>query len=231
VRILIVDNSIDPARWGAPELCECATRTSGASVWVRRGPQGDLPEDPSQFDRIIVSGSKTSALDTSPWVLKLHEFLRRALDRRTPVLGVCYGHQALIHAIGGLELMKISEKAEVGWTRIEALADSLLFRGLPRKFVSFSSHFQEVSSLPAGLKLTAKSDRCAIQAFESTEGPVFGIQFHPERGVKIAEEVFAHYRRKTGGKPDYLIESGAGSRLYDPKVAERIFSNFIELQS
>lgn len=224
MRILIIDNNIEVECWGSRELRVCASRAPGATVWVRRAPEEDLPSDPAFFDRIIVSGSKTSAMETAPWISKLHSFLKKAIDLKTPTLGVCYGHQVLVRVLGGVELMRKAEKPEVGWTQIQILQDSLLLKGLPREFISFSSHFQEVSGLPSGFKCVAQSERCGIQAFESESAALFGIQFHPERDLQGAEDTFKKYKKHE------LLPPLPGRSHYDPKIAQIIFDNFFKLK-
>src|SRR4051794_27909940 len=101
MRILIIDNNIDPDAWGSSDLRRMASLAQGATVHTRRAPHGDLPANPAAYDRVLVSGSKTSCLDSAPWVESLHEFIRRTLDLGRPFLGVCYGHQSLIRSLGG----------------------------------------------------------------------------------------------------------------------------------
>ena len=226
MKILLIDNNIDPVYWGSGELRELAAKVPGATVWVRRAPQEDLPADPRAFDRIVISGSRTSAMDSSPWVLKLHGFLKRALNERKPLLGVCYGHQALVRVIGGDQLMRTAEKPEVGWTEIETLEKGHLLAGLSDKFFTFSSHFQEVSDLPKGLKCTSRSERCPIQSFEMEGSPVYGIQFHPERNVERSEISMKENCAQGHSHTKVLLRPKDGNKLYDPKIAEIIFGNF-----
>src|SRR3712207_4000003 len=101
MKVLIVDNNIDPVFWGASDLRRLSRHLPGADFHVRRGPQADLPADPRAFDRIVLSGSRTAARDEAPWIDQLLEFIRRAVDAGRPLLGVCYGHQMLARALGG----------------------------------------------------------------------------------------------------------------------------------
>src|SRR4051812_32059691 len=103
MRVLIIDNMIDPDCWGSSDLRGFAQAAPGAIVHVRRAPHGDLPRSPKDFDRVIVSGSKTRVDDDSPWVLKLLDFIRATLNENKPYLGVCYGHQMLARALVGEE--------------------------------------------------------------------------------------------------------------------------------
>jgi GMP synthase (glutamine-hydrolysing) len=148
---------------------------------------------------------------------------RQAIDLGKPFLGVCYGHQSLVRSLGGRQLMRRSHEAEYGWTRIETTGPSALFSGLPSAFYSFSAHQEEVASLPNGMKLLARSERCGIQACELEGKPVFGIQFHPEKTAEEGEESLA--KRKAAD----CLHRGQGSRLFDSRVGQTIFGNFLSL--
>ncbi len=227
MKILILDNHIDSDSWGAADLRAYASAVTGATVYVRRPPQGDIPLEPKYFDRIIVSGSKTSALEDAPWIEKLHDFIRRAVQENRPFLGVCYGHQSLIRSLGGKEFVGRSQEPEFGWTEIEVVQPSPLFQGVSKKFHTYSSHFEEVQKLPAGMKKLAQSKSCEIQACQLEDRPIFGIQFHPEKSLEGAEK--ALQVRKKLGTPQNLLFPKEGKKYYDPKVAENIFRNFFLL--
>jgi GMP synthase (glutamine-hydrolysing) len=50
---------------------------------------------------VIVTGSSSSVTERAPWMLRLEGWLRDAVTKETPVLGVCFGHQLLGSALGG----------------------------------------------------------------------------------------------------------------------------------
>lgn len=225
MRILIIDNTIDRDSWGSPELARFARLAPGATVHVRRAPEGDLPKGPTGFDRVILSGSKTGALDDAPWISALHDFVRKTIDSGKPLLGVCYGHQTLARVFEGKRVLRTTREGEFGWSRVEILRDSALFDSLPREFHSFSSHFDEVTELPPGFLHLARSADCELQAFQLEGKPVYGIQFHPEKTLEEAEESLR--KRRKLGTPKRFLHAGKGSSLYDSKVGETIFGNFL----
>jgi GMP synthase (glutamine-hydrolysing) len=226
MKVLIIDNNIDPDSWGATPLRRMAALAEGATVYVRRAPHEDLPSSPTAFDRIIVSGSKTSATEDAPWIDSLHRFIRSSVDHGVPFLGVCYGHQMLCRALGGKPAVRRGERAEFGWTKIERTETrSSLLEGIPQTFYSFSAHFDEVASLPQGMRLLARSQACAIQACELEGKPVFGIQFHPEKNADEGEHLLK--QRKRYGLPQELLNPGQGKKLFDQEASERIFKNFL----
>ncbi len=227
MRVLIVDSNIMRESWGASDLRRYATSVAGSTVVVRRAPQEDLPTSPRLFDRIVLSGSLTPACEDAPWVAGLEAFVRAAVAERKPILGVCYGHQLVARALGGKHLVRRGDRPEFGWARIEVTSETRLFKGLPRVFYSFESHFDEVIEPPPGARGVARSEDCPVQAYEFDSMPVFGIQFHPERDLAGAKRTIAERRRT--GEPKKLLRPDEGEKLYDPKVAETLFSNFFAL--
>lgn len=230
MRALIIDNTMDENSWGAREIREILHRVSpGLEIHVRRAPLQDLPREPKGFDRIVLTGSRASCLAEEPWIENLDFFLKRSLDSKKPILGVCYGHQALVRVLGGRQSLRLSERPEYGWTLLEQTRPNRLLNGLPREFYSFSSHIEEAASLPPGLELFVKSEACAIQGFESSTAPVFGIQFHPEKTLTSEQETISGLKKK--GLLKWYGGLGKGKRLYDPKIGDTVFLNFIRLES
>ena len=227
MNILIIDNNVDPTSWGSENLVRFARKTPGATITVRRGPHDDLPRIENavaKFDRLVMSGSKTSCLDHFPWVGRLEDLVRAFVKADKPVLGVCYGHQILSRALGGRDIVRKGSQPEFGWTRITQTLASPLLKGLPETFISFSSHYEEVSRLAPGFVKLAHSEACGIQAVQLQGKRVFGIQFHPEKNILEAEEVFQGRRKDPKSPP--LMGDGLSEKLFDPKVGEQIFGNF-----
>lgn len=70
---------------------------------------GRLPQDPGEFQGVIVTGSAAGVYDDLPWIPPLMDWLRAARGR-TRLVGICFGHQAMAHAFGGRV-----EKSDRGW--------------------------------------------------------------------------------------------------------------------
>ena len=98
-----------------------------------------------------------------------------------PVLGLCYGFQAMARALGG-EVAPDGTR-EYGRTEI-ALSGTpgTLHEGLPGTHPVWMSHGDSVTAAPAGFTVTASSDRVAVAAFEDTGRRLAGVQYHPEVG-------------------------------------------------
>src|SRR5690606_40927594 len=74
---------------------------AGAAEVCRVFRDEPLP-DPGGIAGAVVTGSPAMVTDRLPWSERTAEWLRRAVAQGTPVLGVCYGHQLLAHALGGV---------------------------------------------------------------------------------------------------------------------------------
>ncbi len=125
---------------------------------------------------ILTGGPNSVYLDDSP---KIDDGI---FSLGVPVLGICYGMQAICHKFGG-EVISC-EKSEYGAIELRA-GDSVLFSDLPEVQHVLMSHTDRVDRLPAGFRVTSSTGTCPVASYENDEGTVFGVQFHPE--VEITE--------------------------------------------
>ncbi|MDY3006938.1 glutamine-hydrolyzing GMP synthase [Anaerococcus sp. AGMB00486] len=100
------------------------------------------------------------------------------LDLGVPVLGICYGMQALAYHFGGE--IKQSEKGEYGKTPLFVDQRSALYKEVPQESIIWMNHRDSVTKLKEGFKKTAWSLNCPIAGFENEEKSIYAVQFHPE---------------------------------------------------
>ncbi|WP_251342137.1 type 1 glutamine amidotransferase [Haloplanus halophilus] len=143
---------------------------------------GDLPPG-FAYDGAVVTGSRASVYWDEPWIDDLLDWIGEAADRGLPILGVCYGHQALATALGGR--VEAMDDIEIGYREIDR-ADDPLFAGVDAPLVAFETHSDRVVDLPPGATLLAENER-GVQAFR--RGDCWGVQFHPEYDRDSAERV------------------------------------------
>jgi GMP synthase (glutamine-hydrolysing) len=95
-----------------------------------------------------------------------------------PVLGICYGMQAMAHQLGGK--VEKSEKREYGHAEIELAADSPLFAQMEPRQNVWMSHGDKVTKLPAGFVSVAQTPNSPYAAISDPARKLYGLQFHPE---------------------------------------------------
>ena len=99
-------------------------------------------------------------------------------DLGVPVLGICYGMQAMAQALGG-EVGRTGT-GEFGKTELELQPDAVLFRGIPPAHSCWMSHNDSVTRLPDGFRATASTPGAPVAAMEHAERRLHAVQFHPE---------------------------------------------------
>ncbi|HVO37841.1 MAG TPA: glutamine amidotransferase [Spirochaetia bacterium] len=152
----------------------------------------DLP--PARGCRgIAITGSHDMVSERLDWSERTAEWLRDAVRQGVPTLGICYGHQLLAHALGGMVDYN-PRGPERGTTEIDlrdaARTDTLL-GGLPRTLKVHASHSQSVLTLPPGAVLLASNPWDENQAFRINEC-AWGVQFHPEFDSEIMRAYCDH---------------------------------------
>ena len=142
---------------------------------------GDTLPAPDAIAGAIVTGSHAMVSHREPWSEQTAQWLARLVAHGTPLLGICFGHQLLAHAMGG-EAGDHPGGIEIGTVDIaltEAARGDALMRDLPPRFDAHAAHKQSALRLPDGAVLLATSAHESHQAFRLGER-AWGLQFHPE---------------------------------------------------
>jgi GMP synthase (glutamine-hydrolysing) len=143
--------------------------------------RGDALPDPAEVSGAVVTGSHAMVSHREPWSETTAAWLAQLVARDTPVLGICYGHQLLAHALGG-EAGDHPQGAEVGTVTVtldDAAAIDPLLHGLPAQFPAHAVHWQSALRLPEGAVRLAGNDHEPVHAFRAG-AHAWGVQFHPE---------------------------------------------------
>jgi GMP synthase-like glutamine amidotransferase len=166
----------------SPGFIADAFEARGAELPVHLFPDdGPLPAFESA-GHIVVLGSVSSVNDPDPWIAEELAWLRAADRAGVPVLGICFGAQALCAALGGrVEAMGYTE---LGWKVVDSADPELI---PPGPWLEF--HNDRCLPPPAATVL-ARND-AAVQAFRI--GPHLAVQFHPEvDGPQLKRWLDAH---------------------------------------
>lgn len=122
---------------------------------------------------IILSGGPASIYEenspkTSAEIFKLN----------VPVLGICYGMQFMVNALGGS--VSRAEKREYGFARLRIQKEDALLAGIDQETQCWMSHGDSITSLPEGFEATAVTENTPMAAAGDPIRQFYGLQFHPE---------------------------------------------------
>lgn len=198
----IVDTYGDFEDWIARGLDFASEELELAKVY-----QGDPLPDPETFSGVVITGSSALVTEREDWSERSAAWLAGAVERETPILGICYGHQLLAHALGG-RVERNPLGREIGTVEVHfdaGFEEDALLGGLPQQISVQVSHLESVVVLPKGAQHRAASSKDLNQAF--AYGPcAWGVQFHPEFDADIVREYIK-------GRRSHLLEEGL-----DPKA-------------
>jgi GMP synthase (glutamine-hydrolysing) len=201
---------------------------------------------------VILSGGPNSVYDPAAPVCDPH-----VLELGLPVLGICYGMQWIAHALGGKVVR--APRREYGPAVFDQVGNngSPLFAGLPKQLNIWNSHGDHVETLPAGFRLTGKTDN-ALAATEDAARKIYAVEFHPEvrhtdRGTDILRnfvfkicqaranwsgEAFIHesveaIRKRVGTKPALCalsggVDSAVAAVLVHRAIGPRLTNVFVD---
>jgi GMP synthase (glutamine-hydrolysing) len=99
-------------------------------------------------------------------------------DLGIPVLGICYGQQAMALALGGR--VEHTGSREYGRTSLAVESPGVLLADLPAEQTVWMSHSDTVTQAPPGFGVTARTESTPVAAMEEPIRRLFGVQFHPE---------------------------------------------------
>jgi GMP synthase (glutamine-hydrolysing) len=196
--VLVVD-------YGAQYAQLIARRVREAQVYSEIVP-GDTPVDEilaREPSALILSGGPASVY--APGAPKVDSELFTA---GVPVLGLCYGFQAMAQAMGG-EVAPDGTR-EYGRTELTVADEAgALHGGLPQRHPVWMSHGDSVVRAPDGFTVTAASERAAVAAFEDRTRRLAGVQYHPEVGHSPhGQQVLRRFLRDVAGlATDWTISS------------------------
>ena len=115
-----------------------------------------------------------------------------------PVLGICYGFQAMAAALGG-DVARTGAR-EYGGTQVAVKEEGVLLAGSPAEQSVWMSHGDAVHAAPEGFKVLATSAGSPVAAFEDTRRRLFGMQWHPEvRHTPLGQDAIASFLHRGAG--------------------------------
>jgi len=179
---------------------------ASASFATVRLVDGDALPDPAGLDAVLITGSPAGVYDDLDWIAPLERFVRAAYDARLPMVGVCFGHQLIAQALGG-----VVRKSEKGWGIGRHVYDVLPGNGVidGSEIAIAASHQDQVIAPPADATTILHSTFTPHAGILYGNGTTLSVQPHPEFTA-----AFAHVCCDKAGRhsaPERLVATAKAS--------------------
>ena len=148
--------------------------------------EGEYPAEGEAFDAFLITGSKFDSFADTPWVVQLRDYIFQLYTQRKPMLGICFGHQVLAHALGGK-----AGRSDAGWglgVMQYQVTETLPYLDSDEEVALIVSHQDQVLTLPPGAETLLSNDFCRYAAFHIPRN-VLAIQGHPEFTIEYANDL------------------------------------------
>jgi GMP synthase-like glutamine amidotransferase len=139
---------------------------------------GEYPDNYDEYDGFIITGSKATAFEKEPWIVELKIRIKDIFDKGKKIIGICFGHQVIVEALGG-RVERSKNGFAVGIRNVHVIEEKAWMIPYYKHLNLLFYHQDMVVELPKDAELIGTSDYCDVQIF-SYKNLVLGIQAHPE---------------------------------------------------
>jgi GMP synthase-like glutamine amidotransferase len=151
---------------------------------------------PEMCEGVVITGSPAGVYDHTPWMDPLRGFIREAFATRTPMIGVCFGHQIIADAMGG-DVRKSDKGWGVGRHTYDVIHAPEWMVGAGATVALSVSHQDQVITPPKGTVTLARSAHTDHAMLAYVDAPVMSLQGHPEFSDAFVAALYAARRGKS----------------------------------
>lgn len=229
IGILNACSPADEAEFGTEEFASFQTFLAQAehnfALHEYRITEGHFPATPTECDAYLITGSPKGVYDSEPWIEQLQQMIRDLYKHRQKLVGICFGHQILAHALGGF-----AGKSEQGWGLGRQVVDVIAERPwmqptLPTGGFYFC-HQDQVMQLPDGAHRLAGNDFCPNGMFVIGD-QVLGLQAHPEFTAETMGKAVNWLRTMLDPAQINQVEAATVGQAVDNQIMAQWIVNFL----
>ena len=161
-----------------------------------------FPENLDNYNAFIITGSAYGVYENHSWIQELFEIIKKIVHLKIPLLGICFGHQAIAQALDG-QVIKSSKGWGIGIKEITTKKYNCLLGNFNKLSLIFF-HQDQVVKLPDNAELIAGNSFCKISSFSIGE-TVLTLQAHPEFNKDFTLKLL--HARKSSIEPATYLEA------------------------
>jgi GMP synthase-like glutamine amidotransferase len=187
--------------------------------------QQEYPQNINECDAYLMTGSKFSVYDDIHWIHELKQFVIDCFKRKKKMIGICFGHQLIAQALGGLV-----EKHDKGWgvgmatSKITQTPDWLTPK--QQQFNLLVTHQDQVKQLPEEASLIATNEFCPIAGYQVNK-TMLTFQGHPEFNRDYVQHLMTKCREDIG-EQTYQQAKKSLLQEEDHELVAKWIVNFIQ---
>ena len=185
---------------------------------------GTFPQQIDDYDGYLISGSAFGVYDDAPFIQKLMDLVQKIYKAKKPLVGICFGHQIIAHALGGH-----ARKWDHGWSigiKEVSLIDPPDWIGSKDKSIHLIHvHQDQVTSLPNGAQRIGSTSQCKNAAYVIGD-TVFAVQGHPEFNVPYTNALAELLKDRAGKRCIQAARASFAMPHDGKKVANWILAFF-----
>ena len=194
-----------------PQMFEQRLRSVASDLCIKtfRVHENHFPDSTGQCCCWLITGSRRSTYEDEPWMRKLEGFIRQLHHEERKLIGVCFGHQVIVSALGGT--VELSSKGwGVGMSINEVINHQPWMNPTINQFRMLVSHRDQVTVLPEAAQVVAGSDFCPYYLLQYGQH-FLSIQGHPEFSKEYSSALMS--LRKGLSIPEEVVANGQASLL------------------
>jgi len=189
--------------------------------------EDNLPNDADGFDVYLITGGRYSVFEDFDWQHKLFDFIRQIYSNNIPLLGICYGHQAIAYALGGHV-----ERFDNGWgagvTSVNIIDQPAWLLPMAEKIYLLAMHQDQVTTIPTEATRFLDSHFCHNSGFY-IDDRVLAIQQHPEFTSELCRDLIVRRKERIGKQYKPALQSL--DIQHQGEYVGQWIANFINLRS